>query len=336
MPVIPFSQMRSLFYDVLVKHGISVEDANQCAEIFAVNSLEGVYTHGVNRFPRFVQYIREGHIHVNAKPMMVHAAGALEQWDGQMGAGPTNAIIATDRAIQLAKQSGIACIALANTNHWMRGGYYAWHAAKSNCILIAWTNTIANMPTWGGSDQKLGNNPFVISVPYRDDTIVLDMAMSQFSHGKLQVNSRQNKPLTVPGGFDAEGNITTDATAILLSGRMIPTGYWKGAGMSLLLDIVAMILSGGKSVHDVSKTNVEAGVSQVFIAFDIKQLKNYPSIEHSIQSVIDDYLASMPINDKTQIKYPGQRVVETRKENLENGIPVEEEIWKEILALAEL
>ena len=325
--------MKSVFLDVLLKHGVSIADAEQCAEIFAINSLEGVYTHGVNRFSRFVQYIREGHVHVNAKPVMIHAAGALEQWDGQMGAGPTNSIIATDRAVHLAKQNGIACVALANTNHWMRGGYYAWHAAKSNCILIAWTNTIANMPTWGGVDQKLGNSPFVMGVPYKDEAIVLDMAMSQFSHGKLQVSSRQGKPLAVPGGHDVEGKITTDATAILASGRMIPTGYWKGAGMSLLLDIVAMVLSGGKSVHEVSKTKVEAGVSQVFIAIDTTQLRDYPSIEQAIESVIDDYLASIPSNDETRIMYPGQRVVETRKNNLENGIPVEEEIWKEVLAL---
>jgi 3-dehydro-L-gulonate 2-dehydrogenase len=333
MPHIPFLQMRSVFFDVLIKHGMLLEDAEQNAEVFAINSLEGVYTHGVNRFPRFVQYILEGYILLDAKPVMIHATGALEQWDGQMGAGPTNAIIATDRAVALAKQNGIACIALANTNHWMRGGYYAWHASRSNCILIAWTNTIANMPTWGGVDQKLGNNPFVIGVPFNGEAIVLDMAMSQFSHGKLQVSSRQDKPLAVPGGHDVEGKITTDATAILASGRMIPTGYWKGAGMSLLLDIVSMILSGGKSVHDVTRTKMEAGVSQVFIAIDIKQIQNYPSIEQTIRIVIDDYLASIPTNDETRIMYPGQRVVETRKENLENGIPVEEEIWKEVLAL---
>lgn len=330
---ISYDEMRSIFVQILLKHGMQESKAATCAEVFATNSLEGIYTHGVNRFSRFVQYIIDGHVQVNAEPILKHAAGSLEQWDGQLGPGPLNAIFATERAMQLAKQNGIGSLALSNTNHWMRGGYYAWQAAKKKCILISWTNTIGNMPAWGAKDKKLGNNPFVMGIPFNDEAIVLDMAMSQFAHGKLEVQSRKNEPLPVPGGFDREGKMTTDATEILAAGRMMPIGYWKGSGLSLLLDILAMVLSGGQSAKQVSDSNIEAGVSQVFIAIDMTKLGNYPSINNAIDEVIADYLSSEPAADGEKILYPGQRVLQTRKENLENGIPVEESIWKEVLSL---
>ena len=333
MPRIAYNEMKTVFLKILLHHGFNNEQATTCAEVFATNSLEGVYSHGVNRFPKFIDDVQHQYILPDAVPFLKHAGGNLEQWDGALAPGPLNAIFATDRAVTIAKQNGIGCVALANTNHWMRGGYYAWHAAKQNCILIAWTNTIANTPAWGALDTRLGNNPFVMGIPYNSEAIVMDMAMSQYAHGKLQVYANKNQPLEVPGGYDTQGNLSTDAKEILASDRKLPTGYWKGAGMSLLLDILAMVLSNGKSVSQISKSKVEYAISQVFIAIDITKLENYPAINNAIDSVIEDYLSSIPVDEKTSIVYPGQNVLRTKKQNLENGIPVDDTIWNSILAL---
>ena len=123
-------KMKSEFYRILLKHGFSERKAEKCAEIFMANSLEGVYSHGVNRFPRFVKSIREGYIKPDAVPTLVHKAGSIEQWNGNLGPGPLNASFATERAIDLAKESGIGLIGLSNTNHWMRAGTYGWQAAQ--------------------------------------------------------------------------------------------------------------------------------------------------------------------------------------------------------------
>jgi 3-dehydro-L-gulonate 2-dehydrogenase len=48
---IPFEKMKSEFTRILTESGFNVVKAEKCAEIFAVNSLEGVYSHGANRFP---------------------------------------------------------------------------------------------------------------------------------------------------------------------------------------------------------------------------------------------------------------------------------------------
>jgi len=179
-------EMLNTFKQVLIKNGFTETKAEQCAGIFTGSSIDGVYTHGVNRFATFVSYIQKGYVKPGAEPSLKNSLGNIEQWDGNLGPGPLNAITATERAMQLSHEHGMGCVALSNTNHWMRGGTFGWHAAKRGYAFIGFTNTIANMPVWGGIDRKLGNNPLVIAIPYKEEAIVLDMAMSQYSYGALQ------------------------------------------------------------------------------------------------------------------------------------------------------
>jgi len=330
---VSFEEMKDTFYAILLRHGFTKEQSTTLADVFAINSLEGIYTHGVNRFPRFISYVRDGHVKTNAAPSKVKGVGGLEQWDGNLGPGPLNAIHATNRATELAEGHGIGCVALANTNHWMRGGYYGWQAAKKGFVFIGWTNTTANMPTWGAINSKLGNNPLVFAVPFGEEGIVLDAAMSQYSYGMLDLYKLKNEKLPVAGGFDAVGNLTNDPEAIIQSQRVLPIGYWKGAGLSLLLDILGAILSGGLSTSEISKKAAESGLSQVFIAIDLKKLQNFPSIESTIQSIIEDYHRSISSEDGKAVRYPGERVKQIREENLSRGIPVVQGVWEEILTL---
>jgi len=324
-----YADMLDEFRRILLATGFSDDRATTCAEIFATNSLEGIYTHGVNRFPRFVEYARAGHIVTDATPICKSQAGVLEQWDGCQGPGPLNALIACDRAVALAEQQGMGCVALANTNHWMRGGTYGWRAARKGCVFIGWSNTTANMPTWGAVDPKLGNNPMVIAVPHHDEAIVLDMAMSQYSFGALDYYIRKGQSLPVPGGYKAGGELTTDPASIRDSQRILPIGYWKGAGLSLLLDIVVTILSGGHSVANISQQPAESGLSQLFMAIDLKRLPDFPAVQRAIDAIIEDYHQSTPIS-KEKILYPGERVVSTREENTRQGIPVLKSLWESI------
>jgi 3-dehydro-L-gulonate 2-dehydrogenase len=215
----------------------------------------------------------------------------------------------------------------------MRGGTYGWQAARKGCVFICWTNTCPNMPAWGATDPRIGNNPFVLAVPYSNEAIVLDFAMSQYSYGKMESLCAEGKKLPYPGGFDKQGNLTTDPEAILESWRVLPIGYWKGAGLSLLLDILAAILSGGRSTHQIGSCNNEYSVSQVFIAIDIRRLNNFPSIEKSIDEIIKDLRKSTPEDPASKIRYPGENVIQVRRDNIENGIPVNKTAWEELLKL---
>lgn len=330
---IPAQELRAELYRILIAHNFDAGKASTCADVFTENSVDGIYSHGVNRFGKFIGMVKGGFIRPEMEAIVKTKNSNIEQWDGQLGPGPLNAIKCTDRAIELAQSGGIGCVALARTNHWMRGGTYGWRAAKAGCVFIGWSNTIANMPAWGALNHKLGNNPLVLGVPYGHEAIVLDMAMSQFSYGAMEMFELKNETLPIPGGFDTKGNLTDDPSEIIISQRTLPIGYWKGTGLSLLLDILAAVLSGGLSVAEVTGQDAEKNLSQVFIAIDLSKLGEHHSITKSIQSIIDDFRTSIPDVPGKAVRYPGENVVKTRRVNLAEGIPVSRKVWAEIKGL---
>jgi 3-dehydro-L-gulonate 2-dehydrogenase len=275
----------------------------------------------------------EGFIRPGSNPSLIHSFGAVEQWNGNLGPGPLNAIFATDRAAGLASASGIGMVTLANTNHWMRAGTYGLRAARQGAALICWTNTCPNMPAWGAKDARLGNNPCVFSVPFGDSAVVLDFAMTLFSYGKMENYRNAGRELPFPGGYSTSGAITNDPSEILKSWRPLPAGYWKGSGLSLLLDIMAAVLSGGQATYQVGSCSSEYAVSQVFIAFNLGCLHNYSSIGDTISAIISDLKKSIPSEEESPVRYPGERMVELRNDNNLNGIAVDKALWTRICSL---
>lgn len=255
---IPFETLKATVKEALLKTGLSEEQAEICATIHSQSSADGVESHGLNRVPRFVEYVHKGWINLEGKPELVGSCGAVENYDGHLGIGITNALFCADRAMELAKEHGMGCVALRNTTHWMRGGTYAWRMAEAGYLGISWINTESCMPMWGSDVAGVGNNPFCIAIPREDGPIVLDMAMSQYAYGKLGVYRLAGKQLPYPGGFDKDGNLTTDPGAIEESRRIMPTGYWKGSGMAIALDLAASVLANGMSGADMDAAIREA------------------------------------------------------------------------------
>src|SRR5688572_2689359 len=113
---VSLKELHDTFEKVLMRYGFQKQDAEVCAGVFVDNSRDGVYSHGFNRFPKFIQYLDQGLVLPGKKAEKHFASGSIEQWDGQLGPGPLNALICTQRAMDLAKQYGMGCVALANTN----------------------------------------------------------------------------------------------------------------------------------------------------------------------------------------------------------------------------
>ncbi|TXK44140.1 3-dehydro-L-gulonate 2-dehydrogenase [Pontibacter qinzhouensis] len=325
---VTYKELQAQFKKVLLSLGFNEARASLCARIFAENSRDGVYSHGLNRFPVFVQMVKDGLVKPQAEPECLEQNGALERWDGNLAPGMYTATRAMERAIALAKQNGLGAVAVRNTNHWMRGGTYGWQAAEAGCVAICATNTIANMPPWGGTEARLGNNPLVLAAPRPDGHLVLDMAMSQFSYGKLQEHELNGTQLPVAGGYDTAVNLTHDPAAIRDSGRPVPVGFWKGAGLSLMIDVLVASLSGGRTVAQITGAGSEAGVSQLFLCI------NADNLDHGISEEIISYArSSQPEQAGTNIRYPGEGTLAKRQQNEQEGIPVNEEIWQQVLAL---
>jgi 3-dehydro-L-gulonate 2-dehydrogenase len=316
---------------VLRALGFDEDRARRCARIFADASRDGVHSHGLNRFPLFVSTIEDGFVRVDGEPELVVAFGALERWNGHLGAGNLNAAFAMQRAIVLARDHGIGCVALQNTNHWMRGGTYGWQAADAGMIGLCWSNTKPNLPPWGARDPRLGNNPLVIAVPRTGGHVVLDMAISQFSYGQLQSHQRAGKPLPVDGGYDRHGELTRDPHEIEVTQRPLPIGYWKGSGLSLVLDLMGAILTGGKATHQI--TPEESALSQVFLAIDPAPLRTHGADV----AIVDDILAyvhgATPVDGDAHVFYPGERSLQTRQESVASGVAVDRDTWERVRAL---
>ena len=334
---IPFEEVRRHLESVLLRLGFDRGRAGLCARLFAETTCDGVYTHGIHRFLRFVAMVRNGAIDANAAPHRVAGFGALERWDGRSGPGNLNAYAAMDRAMALSRAHGLGCVALGNTNHWMRGGTYGWQAADAGLIGICWTNTMPNVPPWGGTEPAIGNNPLVIAVPRANGPVVLDMAMSQFSYGALEGYRRRGELLPVEGGFDTDGKLTRDPGAIERSQRLLPVGYWKGSGLAVMLDLVAAMVSLGNATHQIANDPLrETALSQVFVAIDPRMSGtpvNSERMEQIADEVVESLHRSRPADQSKPARYPGEKTMQLRRENRKLGLPVDEAVWEQILNL---
>jgi 3-dehydro-L-gulonate 2-dehydrogenase len=330
---VTFDELAREFRRVLSKNGFTADESATMARVFAESTRDGVQSHGVNRFPLFIQQVSKGVVKTGVAPELIFAVGAFERWDGHRGAGILNALHGMGRAILLAAEHGVGCVGLRHTNHWMRAGTYGLQAADAGCVGICWTNTIALMPPWGGEQVRVGNNPVVIAVPREGGHLLLDMAMSQFSVGRIETAARSGESLPADAGFDSSNNITRDPSAILKTKRLLPIGLWKGVGLGILLDTLAAALSQGHATHHITADVAETSLSQIFIAIDLKRIaaERADAIVESIVADVNSASPSAPGAETPSV--PGQRMAERRASAARDGIAVRADVWREIQAL---
>ena len=328
---VSFEVVESRLAEMLCSIGFGDDRARLCARLFAETTCDGVYSHGVNRFARFVAMVRNGSVDPKAEPRVSARFGAMERWDGQRGPGNLNAHAAMASAIALSREHGIGCVAMANTNHWMRGGTYGWQAADAGVIGICWTNTMPNVPPWGATEPAIGNNPLVLAVPRAKSHVVLDMAMSQFSYGALESYRMRGELLPVDGGFDSVGNLTRDPGAIEQSQRLLPVGFWKGSGLAVVLDTIAAMTALGNATHQIANDPLsETGLSQMFVTIDPRTLGDAERMDEIVDGVVDSLHRVRPSEDERPARYPGENTLRLREENRRLGLPVDEAVWNEI------
>ncbi|GAB5551122.1 MAG: 3-dehydro-L-gulonate 2-dehydrogenase [Saprospiraceae bacterium] len=331
--IITSQQMQDVLYQLFRKYKFTEDRANLLAQVFTESTLDGVHSHGINRVPLFIEYIQKGVINIDAEAKAIASFGNIERWDGHLGAGIINATKCTKRAIELAQSQGMGLVALRNTNHWMRGGTYGRQAAKAGCISILFTNTQPNMPPWGGKDSRIGNNPLVVSIPRAEGDVVLDMSISQFSFGKIHNYQLKGEQLPFPGGWDNENQLSTDPEKILRKERGLPIGYWKGSALSMILDMLATLLSAGNSTYQIGLKEIETGISQVFLCIDPEKFGDQGLQSRLLNEIIDYTHQVEPMNPGDQTYYPGEQSAQIRVENLESGIPVDKGVWEKVLSV---
>ena len=327
-------QMQDVLYKLFVKYNFTDEKAKLMAKVHTESTLVGVNSHGINRVPRFIEYVENGLVKIDAEAEKAETFGSIERWDGNLGPGTINASKCTNRAIALAKLHGMGMVALRNTNHWMRGGTYGRQAADDDCISFLFTNTQPNMPPWGGRDSRIGNNPIVVSIPRKQGHVVLDMSISQFSFGKINDYKLSGEKLPYPGGWDDNNELSNDPENILSKERGLPIGYWKGSALSIILDMLATLLSAGDSTYKISLKEFETGLSQVYLCIYPGVFNDKELPQKLINEIIDYTHDVEPMHPGDKIYYPGERSSQTRAKNLKEGMPVNRSVWQRIMELS--
>lgn len=332
-----FEEIKSEIKRAFIKHGMSEAKADKCAQIHTESTYDGIYSHGVNRVARFCSYLDKKWVLPEAEPTIEKDNGAVMTINGNLGPGILNAFFAADKAMEMADKYGIGLVGIKNTTHWMRGGTYGLYTANKGYVGIMWTNTEACMPVWGAKECRLGNNPYVMTVPGVDGgpPIQIDMAISQYSYGKLGVTRLAGKKLPYPGGFDKDGNITDDPGAIEQSMRILPIGYWKGSSFAFMLDIIASILADGVGAVDLCQETKGScgGCSQVMIVVDPRKTTTSQHMAQTVRRAIE-YIKSAELAEGAKgIRAPGEGCISFHKDHDQNGIFVDDAVWAEIKAL---
>jgi LDH2 family malate/lactate/ureidoglycolate dehydrogenase len=150
-------------------------------------------------------------------------------------------------------------------------------AIDAGYAAFVFTNASPSMPVWGGRTPFLGTSPFAFGAPGGDGSppIILDMATSVVARGKIRRAMQTGEAIPAGWALDADGRETTDARRAY-EGIVLPLGGPKGSGLSLMMEIVAGVMSGaayggkvGDQYRDLDRQGrIRAGLD----VFDIEPL----------------------------------------------------------------
>ena len=316
---------------------LNAQDAKRFAEIFAGNSLDGVYSHGMNRYPRYLSDMESGLCDAKVtQAERISGLGGLEVWDAHFGVGPLIAQQMAERAIELARTHGIACVALRNNSHWLRAGRYGLMMADAGMMGLCMTNTCMNLVAYGAKEPSTGNNPITIAIPRRAGSLVMDMAVSQYAFGKLEIMAQEGGMLDTPCGYDTDGNLTNDPQKIVESGLMTPMALWKGSALSIMIDLMVSMLSLGRTSLTIgTPADGEKGMSQMFVCMNPAAVIDMDKAEAQMEKTIAFLNSLEPKDGVHGVHAPGENLEKTRARNRECGIPVTEDTWQKIVNASE-
>ena len=319
--------------------GSEATEARLVAENLVTANLVGHDSHGIGMMPRYVEALLEGGLHANQKPEVKLDAGALLVLDGRAGYGQTIGRDATMMAISRAKQHGTSITALGNSHHLGRIGHWAEMAVDEGLISMHFVNvrSFARVAPYGGADRKFGTNPVCIAIPLPGEPpFVLDMATSAVAQGKLRV--AHNKRVKVPKGWliDDQGNPSDDPRwgVVPPLGAMLTFGGHKGYGLAVACDLLGGALTGGGADAYENKTQRRVLNGMLSILIDPQRLGTQASFEKETRDYLAWLRASRPAPGFDRVRIAGEPERETRAKRAKEGIPVDDETWKEILAAA--
>ncbi|MDR3636153.1 MAG: Ldh family oxidoreductase [Isosphaeraceae bacterium] len=320
--------------------GVPAGEASTIATSLVGANLRGHDSHGVMRVPQYLGFLEKGDYRAGVDLQIDHESPAVVVADGQWGFGQVQAHRLLDRVIPRAKAIGIGAGALRNSGHIGRLGEYAERAAAEGLVLIATVNNNGGGPRVappGGLAPRLGTNPLCAGVPTGEEPVVLDFGTSVVAEGKVRVYYINKKP--VPDGWllDPQGRPTTDPSVLYEPplGSILPMGgpqAYKGFGLSLVLDMLAGGLSGGRTCHPDAAPG--KGNNVLFLVLDPAHFAGLGTLEREASQVATFVRETPRADGVDAILLPGDPERRTLERRASGGIPLEEAHWSKLEEVA--
>lgn len=332
------SQLKGFCSVILQKMEIPPAEADLIAQSLVQANLWGVDSHGVTRMAIYVKRLRKKLVNPNPIINILRETPAMAVIDGDNGAGQVVGARAMELAVAKAGESGIGLVGICNSNHFGTAAFFSMMALRKKMIGIALSNAPATMAPWGGKSPYLGTNPISVAVPAGEELpIVLDMATSVVARGKIILAAQEGECIPAGCAIDLDGEVTTDA-ARALDGCVLPFGGPKGSAISLLIDVLAGVLTGaafGPHIGDLYR-NMEypQRVGHVMGAMDISWFSDVNAFENRIDSMIRELKSLPPAKGVSEVLLPGEIEMRIERQREAEGIPLTPEVIDDLGRLA--
>ena len=326
LKVIEAEKLKEFGSAILQHKGICSADADFVAHSLVEADLRGVHSHGSMRLVRYAKELNEEITNPDPQISTLEEGPAFAQVDGDGGLGPLVGRYAMELCIDKARASGSATVTACRSRHFGSAGFYCLQALECNLIGIAMTVASSRIAPTGGSQPLFGNNPIAIAIPGNQAfPLVIDFAMGQLAAGKLELAAASGTPIPAGLARDPEGNPTTDPK-IALTGSILPIGDHKGYGLTLLIEVLAGLLSGspyfGVTRSQTAEHVREKGIGHFFMAIDPSRFMPLEHFINSVTSMIQHTKNSPRLAGVDEIFLPGEIEARCRQERLHKGIPL--------------
>lgn len=336
MPTIDATRLRSTATRIFSALGAPDEDAGWVAELLVRANLRGHDSHGVIRIPQYAAWVRKGEVNPRSPVTVTAETAVTARLDGGRGFGQVVARRGMELAITKAKAAGLSAVGLSGTSHVGRLADYAEMAATEGLVGMLWVNAVhgLNVTPWGGAARRLGTNPHAIAVPgLSGPAMVLDFATSVVAEGKVRVKKNRRQPAPAGWFLDGRGQPSTDPEAFYGDppGSILPAAEHKGYGLALAVEILGGILSGTGPAGPGSGLFCNG---TLMIALDVERFIPMGEFHTQVAALFGWVKSAPPAPGATEILVPGEPEARLEAERRRNGIPIEDETWAQIEAVA--
>jgi L-2-hydroxycarboxylate dehydrogenase (NAD+) len=330
---------RAFIADVFRAQGLPTADAARIAELMTEADLTGADAHGIFRLPHYIRRLKAGGVNPTPNITVSQTAPATALVHGDNGMGHLVMSRAAETAIALAREAGIAWVGATHSNHASTAGIYAEMPVHHGMIgLYAAVANANHMAVWGGAELLLGTNPLGIGVPSGAGPLVLDMATTVVSYGTVKKYALEGRAMPEGWFVNAKtGEPLTDPKRSA-EGVLLPIGGYKGAGLAMMLGLLAGTLNGaafGKDVVDFNADDSsETNTGHFICAIDIKRFIPLETFTAQVDRHMGDFHASQRLPGFDAIRLPGERRRQCRAERERHGIPLPEALAVQLEKLA--